>query len=317
VALELAGFAHVNLNCADLARSRRFYERALGLRALLHTDPEPQDCSAFGLSEPGQWDAWMLGFAEPGSGCAIDLLEWRRPRPIGRPAAEPGRLGLRALGFEVPDLARARERVADAGGRAPHPDGDAAPGAASIGGRTLHALDPDGVPLWLCASERLRLAFVELCCQDLERSLAFFREVLGMTSRSPRRTRRVSGACLGLDGSASWCAEALGLPVDPQGFEVALTRWERPAPHGRPAAQPHQQGLYRMALLANDLEGCHRELRGLGVAGLTAPVTLDLGPSCPAPQCRALFFRDPDGACLELIELPQAASVATPPRARA
>jgi catechol 2,3-dioxygenase-like lactoylglutathione lyase family enzyme len=311
--LDVAGFAHVNLNCADLARSRRFYEDAFGLRAVVHTNPEPQDCSAFGLSEPGQWDAWMLTHEGIPAGCAIDLLEWRRPRPVGAPDAEPGRLGLRALGFEVPDLDVARARIATLGGRASAPEAQLALAGAKPA-RVCAGLDPDGVPLWLRAASRPRLAFVELACSDLERSLGFLREVLGMESASPQETESVPGAGLGLEAPARWSAEALALPGDPEGFRVALTRWERPAPHGRPPAEPHRLGLYRMALLVRDLDRSHRELRSLGVAGLTAPVSLELGPACPAPRCRALFFRDPDGACLELIEVPESPPDATPPR---
>jgi len=316
MALEIAGFAHVNLNCSDLARSRRFYEQALGLRAVVHTNPEPQDCRAFGLEEPGQWDAWMLAHAEISSGCAIDLLEWLRPRPVGAPDAAPGRLGLRALGFDVPDLDAARTRIVTAGGRADGCEAQAALAGAKPA-RVCAALDPDGVPLWLREASRPRLAFVELSVSELERSLAFLREVLGMKASSPRETGTLPGPCLGLEAAAAWSVEALGLPGEPEGFRVALTRWERPAPHGRPAAEPHHLGLYRMALLVRDLDRSHRELRGLGVAGLTAPVSLDLGPACPAPSCRALFFRDPDGACLELIEVPESPPGATPPPARA
>jgi catechol 2,3-dioxygenase-like lactoylglutathione lyase family enzyme len=307
---------HVNLNCAELARSKRFYEQALGLRAVVHTNPAPQDCSAFGLREPGQWDAWMLTHADAASGGALDLLEWLRPRPLHASAPGPGRLGLRALGFEVPDLAAARTRVGAAGGRAASGQGSA--GLAGAEPSPLcGAWDPDGAPLWLQQGHAARLAFVELCVSDLERSLAFYEEVLGLTVRSAKEMAQVSGACLDAQDPLSWTSVALVAPGDPEGFRVALTRWDRPSSHGRAPGEPHRLGLYRMALLVADLESCHAELRGLGVARLTAPTTLDLGPACPAPHCRALFFADPDGACLELIEIPSAPSLATPLRARA
>jgi catechol 2,3-dioxygenase-like lactoylglutathione lyase family enzyme len=294
------GFAHVNLNCRELSRSRRFYEQALGLRAWVHTNPAPQDCSAFGLDAPGQWDAWMLAGADPGSAGALDLLEWLRPRPLPAADARPGRLGLRALGFELPDLETARGRVAACGGR-----------AAQASGALCAAWDPEGAPLWLRAGPHPepRLAFVELACSDLERSLAFLREVLGLEAGALRR-ERLAGAAAGGGGEVAWSAVPLTIPGRPDGFRVELTRWETPAPHGRPSQEANRQGLFRLALLAHDLERCHAELKGLGVDGLSAPAWLDLGPDCPAPSCRALFFRDPDGACLELIELPASA----PPR---
>jgi catechol 2,3-dioxygenase-like lactoylglutathione lyase family enzyme len=304
MAIEALAFAHVNLNCRELARARRFYEQALGLRALVHTDPEPQDCSAFGLEEPGQWDAWMLSHAEMGAGPggALDLLEWRRPRPLPAVESGPGRLGLRALGFDVPELASARERLIAAGGR-----------AADASGPLCAAWDPEGAPLWLRAGPRPRLGFVELSCRDLERSLRFLREVCGLEAGTPRR-ERAPGAAVGLRGEAVWRAASLGIAGQPEGFEVELTQWEAPVPYGIPAVEANRQGFFRMALLVQDIERCHAELEGLGVPELSAPAWLDLGPSCPAPSCRALFFRDPDGACLELIEV---AAPAPPPPARA
>ena len=298
--VDVAGFAHVNLNCRELARSRRVYEHALGLQALVHTNRAPQDCRAFGLREPGQWDAWMLSHADLATpGCALDLLQWLRPTPLPHAGGAPGQLGLRALGFEVPDLEGARARLAACGGRTGEPA--KSPGTGAL---RCAAWDPDGAPLWVEAGPRARLTFVELACSDLERSLRFYAEVLGLEAGTPPAHERVPGAWLESVEDGDWRQVALGLPGDAGGFRVALTQWERPAPHGVASAEPHRLGLYRMALLASDLDRCHAELRGLGVADLVAPVWLDLGPACPAPRCRALFFRDPDGPCLELIEVP-------------
>lgn len=301
--IAVAGFAHVNLNCRDLSRARRAYEEALGLQALVHTNPAPQDCSAFGLREPAQWDAWMLSHVDLATpGCALDLLQWLRPAPLPRPAATPGQLGLRALGFEVPDLEGARARLVACGGRAGAPAK-----APATGTLRCAAWDSEGAPLWIQEGPQTRLAFVELGCSDLERSMRFYAEVLGFEARTPPLAESVPGAWLEAREDGAWRQALIGLPGDLGGFRVALTRWERPAPHGGASAEPHRLGLYRMALLASDLERRHAELRGLGVPDLVAPVWLDLGPACPAPRCRALFFRDPDGACLELIEVPASA----------
>ncbi|MEW6268336.1 MAG: VOC family protein, partial [Thermodesulfobacteriota bacterium] len=57
----IAGFMHVNVNCSELRRSRRFYEEALGLVASAHTRPErPQPGAGFGLAGDVLWDAWVL-----------------------------------------------------------------------------------------------------------------------------------------------------------------------------------------------------------------------------------------------------------------
>ena len=295
--IAITGFAHVNLNCAELARSKRFYEHALGLRALVHTDPAPQDCSAFGLSEPGQWDAWMLGYAEPGSGIALDLLQWLRPRPL--PALPPRSLGFTSLGFDVPDLDAAMGRIEAAGGRAIERP-DFLPTAGET--RTLAVRDPDGQPTLVREGQRGRMASVNVLCSQLERSLAFYSEVLGMKD---------------VDRLAAK-STALALPGDASGFRVELT-WARKTGSGDPGparSEANRLGLFRMAFLCPDVARAHAEIQALGVPGLSAVADLDLGPSCPAPGCRALFFRDPDGACLELIEVPSTPAEAPPPPSR-
>jgi catechol 2,3-dioxygenase-like lactoylglutathione lyase family enzyme len=290
--IAITGFAHVNLNCAGLPRSKRFYEHALGLRALVHTDPAPQDCSAFGLSEPGQWDAWMLGYAEPASGIALDLLQWLRPRPL--PALPSPSLGFTSLGFDVPDLDAAIGRIEEAGGHAVD-----RPDLLTTGERTLAVRDPDGQRIEVREASRGRMASVNVLCSQLERSLAFYSEVLGMKD---------------VDRFAERSA-ALALPGDASGFRVELT-WARKTASNDPAparSEANRLGLFRMAFLCPDVARAHAELQALGVPGLSAVADLDLGPSCPAPGCRAVFFRDPDGACLELIEVPSTPTQAPPP----
>ena len=58
-----------------------------------------------------------------------------------------------------------------------------------------------------------------------------------------------------------------------------------------------------MAFLVEDAAACHAELGRLGVT-CGAPVWLDMGPDIPIDGLWALFFADPDGACLELIQTP-------------
>ena len=66
---------HVNVNCTDLERSRRFYADALGLDAAVRTTPDrAQPGAAFGL-DTARWDAWVLVGANGFDGGAVDLLE--------------------------------------------------------------------------------------------------------------------------------------------------------------------------------------------------------------------------------------------------
>jgi hypothetical protein len=80
--------------------------------------------------------------------------------------------------------------------------------------------------------------------------------------------------------------------------------WKRPAPIGRPYDSANHLGLYRMAFLVEDMQASYDEIRRQGVE-CPPPVYLDMGPEIPIDGLWALFFPDPDGTCLELIETPK------------
>jgi len=92
---------HVNVNCVDLDRSRRFYRDGIGLTegvrtAAAHTQPG----AAFGLDR-ARWDAWILLGPRGYDGSAIDLLEWKEPAPRGAPPARFDACGFQRLGIVV------------------------------------------------------------------------------------------------------------------------------------------------------------------------------------------------------------------------
>ena len=84
----------------------------------------------------------------------------------------------------------------------------------------------------------------------------------------------------------------------PEAFTVELVAAPRPA---RPRAA-NDVGIYRLALITEDLDRDDDALRRAGVPPYSPPATLDMGPGLPT--LRALFFPDPDGSTLELIERP-------------
>ena len=63
-------------------------------------------------------------------------------------------------------------------------------------------------------------------------------------------------------------------------------------------------GIYRMALMVDDIQASYQTLLANGVSCPTPPVKLDMGPGVPVDGVWALFFPDPDGTCIELIERP-------------
>jgi len=295
---------HVHVNCSDLERSLGFYRDLLGLTASTHTRPEaPQDGAAFGLDR-AQWDAWILhderGF---GAGMVVDLLEWQVPRPTGRPNGAAD-LGFNRLGFYVADLDAVYTRMVAAGVRtfgAPHVT--VVEGSDPI--RTVVVEDPDGMLVELVGVGIDRVGFVAIGTADLARSRAFYEDVLGFRPMFDRAPTRQPGDQLGLDGEIEVTAAYYDDPRGEGAVMVELVELLDPGPAGRggPASgHANQLGMFRMALLTDDIDRDHADLVARGVRCLTPPAHLEMGPGIP--PLRALMFFDPDGTVLELIEPP-------------
>jgi catechol 2,3-dioxygenase-like lactoylglutathione lyase family enzyme len=107
-------FNHVGICVTDLARSRAFYEEALGFRYWWELDaPDERSSVLLKLPQPvGLKAVYLLR-----DGVVLELLHYRaapvRPRSE-RVMAEPG---LTHLSFSVADMAEALERVIAGGGQ--------------------------------------------------------------------------------------------------------------------------------------------------------------------------------------------------------
>jgi catechol 2,3-dioxygenase-like lactoylglutathione lyase family enzyme len=296
---------HVNVNCSDLERSLAFYRDRLGLTASTHTRPEmPQDGAAFGL-ETAAWDAWILhddrGF---GTGLVVDLLEWQEPPPTGTPSTAAD-LGFNRIGFSVSDLDDLYARLAADGvvGHGGPPHETTVEGGAAV--RTVVVDDPDGMLVELVQNGVDRaggshVGFVAIGVSDLARSRAFYSDVLGFRPMFDRGPLRQPGDQLGLDGEIELAASYLDDPRGTGAFMLELVQLVEPAPRRPPSAEANRLGMFRLALLTDDIERDHAELRARGVTCWTPPVVLEMGPGIP--PLKALMFEDPDGTVLELIQ---------------
>jgi catechol 2,3-dioxygenase len=118
----------------------------------------------------------------------------------------------------------------------------------------------------------LRIGHVHLKVADIERSLGFWRDVIGLQvmQRMPR---------------------AVFLSADGYHHHIAINTWES---EGGSAPPTGSTGLFHVALLYPDRQALATVLARLGAAGITLDGASDHGVS------EALYLRDPDGNGVEL-----------------
>jgi catechol 2,3-dioxygenase-like lactoylglutathione lyase family enzyme len=294
---------HCNVNCSNLERSLAFYRDLLGLSPVTRTAPEaPQPGAAFGL-EHAQWDAWILGDARGMEGVAIDLLEWQVPPPTGTPYPTANILGLARIGMTTTDIDATYEGLRAAG-----VDCYGAPHDVEVEGvppmRAFVCTDPDGTLIELMSGDTDRISVAIVNCSDLDRSTAFYDEVLGFRPLARFASGSRDGSGLRLGPEVDWEMAYLDDPRGSFQFAVDLVQWTTPRAEGRPYEAANNLGIYRMAMLTDDIDAAYEGLNERGVPCFTPPAALDMGPG--VPTLRALMFSDPDGTTLELIELPTA-----------
>ena len=288
---------HVNVNCADLARSLAFYTELLGLTPATRTTPDsPQPGGAFGLDQV-QWDAWILkgdaGYGSP----VLDLLEWKIPTPVGRPATDPTATGFNRLGFTTPDLDALHGRLVAAGA-----DVWSAPTTIEFerggGMRTFLCSDPDGTQLEFVEGPDTRMSHIVVNCADLEASRRYYTDVIGLAPQDEVRSTKQPGTVFRMDADVQQHAV---LMIDPgSGFVVELAEWIAPGVTPAPERRANELGIFRMAWHTADIDHDFAVLGDADVPCYSPPAHLEMGPGIP--PLRALFWGDPDGACLELIE---------------
>jgi catechol 2,3-dioxygenase-like lactoylglutathione lyase family enzyme len=77
-------FSHLTINVSDLERAKDFYEATLPLKVVARTNGPAQAYPSLGLSR-GRFDGYMLRDSQAYPSRAIHIVEWKDPRPVGKP----------------------------------------------------------------------------------------------------------------------------------------------------------------------------------------------------------------------------------------
>jgi len=153
----------------------------------------------------------------------------------------------------------------------------------------------------------LRLTHIGICVSDWERSLRFYRDLLGFEYRSELQIAgEPSTTLLQLPD-----VELRALYLERDGTRIELLHYPSPGHRGDGSPRPmNQLGLTHLSLRVDNLAETLVQLKGAGVR-ILEPTHIDI----PAFAAAAIFITDPDGTLIELVQSP--GDPAAPPGAPA
>jgi catechol 2,3-dioxygenase-like lactoylglutathione lyase family enzyme len=139
-----------------------------------------------------------------------------------------------------------------------------------------------------------------LTVSDLDRSLAFYRDLLGLElitqwDSSQPYLRTIVGYP---DAELRIALLRLPGPTGPAGHHIELLEYRQPRGR-RGDAGTYNPGNGHVAFMVDDLETTYTELRAKGVRFKSAPVDITHGRNAGG---RAVYFFDPDDITLEMIQ---------------
>jgi len=297
MSIGVQNIIHINANCTDITTARRFFEGVIGLNAANHLKAAPQAGAGMGLSGEAQWDGYAMHDARGWAGTMLDLLQWTIPPTDGVPGTAIERLGYVWLAVEVPEVAAIIARAR----HWPH---------SVVTESDLEAgwlQTPDGLPIEIRPGmvEQTRLAYVAINCRDLARTRAWYAAVLGFEPLDDVDTYTLPGALAGSSVPVAVRAQRMALPGRTHAFGIRLVQRTDPQKPLPPRSAANALGLFRLAVAVADIATSHAALQALGADCPLPPCWLHLGPEAPVEGVWALFFRDPDGTCVELIQTPE------------
>src|SRR2546430_15791623 len=133
---------------------------------------------------------------------------------------------------------------------------------------------------------------------NLERSLAFWRDVLGFEfSHSAHQAGEMAEEITGVKGVEL----KLAVLKAPGGHKIELLEYLAPKDRKRIDVRPCDVGSVHVALTVDDLEAVLEKIAASGWKAAGQPQTLTVGPNAGK---RVIYVRDPDGTTIEFMQMP-------------
>ncbi|MGC2353105.1 MAG: VOC family protein [Candidatus Udaeobacter sp.] len=132
---------------------------------------------------------------------------------------------------------------------------------------------------------------------NLERSLAFWRDVLGLElSHTAHQTGELAQEITGVAGAEI----KLAVLKTPAGHKIELLEYLTPSDREHADVRPCDVGHVHVALLVDDLDTILEKIAGSGWKAAGEPQTLKMGPNAGK---HVVYVRDPDGTTIEFMQV--------------
>lgn len=134
---------------------------------------------------------------------------------------------------------------------------------------------------------------------NIERSLAFWRDVLGFElSHRAHHTGDLASEVTGVPG-----AEISIAVLKSPGHRIELLEYHAPVDRKRADLRPCDVGSVHVALMVDNLDALLSRIAAAGWSAAGKPQTLQTGPNAGR---RVVYVRDPDGTTIEFMQPPTA-----------
>ena len=140
------------------------------------------------------------------------------------------------------------------------------------------------------------LAHTGLTVRDLDRSLAFYRDVLGMSVVFQQEKR--GGYLAEIVGYEDAHVRMAHLELAGGGHRIELFEYLEPPPRGA-ASEPRDVGITHVCIAVEDIDAVYERATAAGARPISAPVLVDTGANAGG---RGAYVRDPDGIIVELFQ---------------
>ena len=140
----------------------------------------------------------------------------------------------------------------------------------------------------------IRMHHTGFVVEDLERAVAFYRDVVGMEVAS--RYERIGPGIERVIGYEGTHLNIAHMGLADGGPTLELIQYLNPPPDSRPTEERSVLGATHLAIQVDDIEESFARLVAGGAKRLNPPTQL-------APGRTACYLQDPDGNWLELIQI--------------